>query len=231
MFSAGIESCAGSYQDIYRKIKLSPGNKKMKRLPKFLLMAIIVAAFLAPPAFAESEWTGNINTLVGKRMLENSKWKPLEDHWGGGLEFDFKQKSWPVSVLFSVSGSSKDEDVCCVSDGTFLYSVNNKIETLEISAGLKKYFTIGGSAFPYIAAGGSYIEVETSSETTANLFTGNLLSRGDESTAGGFVNGGVMWKIKRFNIGFDIRKLFGTSLRDDFDVDYYQYSLLLGFGW
>ncbi len=203
----------------------------MKNLLTFSLMAIVATMFIAPASFAESEWTGNVNALIGKRMLENSKWKPLDDHWGGGLEFDFKKKSWPVSMLFSVSGSSKDEDVCCVSDGTFLYSVNNKVETLEISAGLKKYFALGGNAFPYIAAGGSYIEVETSSETGNNLFTGNLLSRGNESTSGGFVNGGVMWKFGTFNAGFDIRKLFGTNLKNDFDVDYYQYSLLLGFGW
>ncbi|VAX15028.1 hypothetical protein MNBD_NITROSPINAE01-1652 [hydrothermal vent metagenome] len=202
----------------------------MKRPLIFSLMVMLAITFTAPVSFAESEWTGNINALVGKRMLENSKWEPLDDQWGGGLEFDFKQKSWPVSILFSVSGSSKDEDICCVSDGIFLYSVNNKVETLEMSAGLKKYFALGGNAFPYVAVGGSYIEVETSSEA-GSFVSGSLLSRGNDSTTGGFVNGGVMWKMEMFNVGFDIRKLFGTSLKNGFDVDYYQYSLLLGFGW
>ena len=197
----------------------------MKRLPEFLLLAVMLMTFLAPSAFAQSEWTGNLNALIGKRMLEDSKWKPLEDHWGGGLEYDFKKRSWPVSVVLSISGSAEDEDVCCISDGIFLHSVNNRVETVEFSAGLKKYFATGGNAYPYIAVGGSYIEVETISET------GNLLERGDDSTTGGFVNGGVMWKFDIFNVGFDVRRVFGTSLENDFDVDYYQYTVLLGFGW
>ena len=45
------------------------------------------------------------------------------------------------------------------------------------------------------------------------------------------MNGGVMWKIDMFNVGFDVRRVFGTSLEDGFDVDYYQYAILLGFGW
>ncbi len=78
---------------------------------------------------------------------------------------------------------------------------------------------------PYVGGGVASVN--------ASFDGGNL--KVDDASGGVYVHGGVYWRMgHRFNIGFDVRALGGTKMTifgQDFNANYTQAGLLLGWGW
>ena len=187
----------------------------MKR--QILLWAGFVLAMVAAatPALAE----GNANFVLGGRWLDEDEWEPVEEQGVFGVTVDFGKASWPVHLAAGFMVSSKDEDEGAV-DITGTVS--------ELSFGVLKLWE-EGNVHPYVGGGLAAVSGEVEVEGPGGD------ASADASSGAIYAQGGVFWRIgRRFNIGGDVRVLFGSDLEDDGferDADYFQLGLLLGWGW
>ena len=184
------------------------------------LALIVVIALATAPALAE----GNANFLIGVRQLDEDLWDPLDQQVVGGGTVDFGGADWPIHLETGFYGSSDKED-----DDSLLLGAEVTVNVAEFFFGVNKTWEPGGNIRPYVGGGlasaAADVEIDTSIGDVDD----------DDSSLGAYVHGGVFWRLgKRFNIGFDARVLTGTDLTlfdEDFDVDYFQGGLVLGFGW
>jgi len=97
-------------------------------------------------------------------------------------------------------------------------------EVNEVYLGLRRTFGDGAGARPFLATGVSWVRVETFlDDPTVNY---------DDDSLGGYLHGGVLWKVSRFElervldvlIGVDGRLVIGD------EVDLAQLALVLSFG-
>ncbi len=170
-----------------------------------LVAAILVAAGLAnavnaavvvgapAPVDTPPSWTGNINALIGGKVLDEDDWEPVEGHAAFGLMFDTRPRSWPVALCINLIGSvGGDED-----DDT---DIDTVASTGELQLGIKKVFGEGGEIGPFrawIAGGVSFM-------TAAIVIDRPNADEIDEddSAIGGWAGVGCYWTIARhFNIG------------------------------
>jgi hypothetical protein len=70
---------------------------------------------------------------------------------------------------------------------------------------------------------------------TAEVQSGFWWVDDDDSSGAVYAQGGIFWRLgRRFNIGVDARLLTGSEIElfgEKGDADYFQFGLLLGFGW
>ncbi|VAX17394.1 hypothetical protein MNBD_NITROSPINAE02-1547 [hydrothermal vent metagenome] len=177
---------------------------------------------------SDNPWVMNFNGLLGFRALDKEDWSPKDKQIAGGIEFDFRKKQWPVSFLVGVLSSNHDNSNSYYGRRRY----NDDSYLTEGYLGIRKYFDINGSFFPYISLGGSYIGA---SVCDCNHYKNEEQS---DSSFGYFGSIGGIFKqpleIGSMNLGFDIRGLGGTSmnlLNKDVQADYVQLSFVMGFGW
>ena len=182
------------------------------------LMLILAMAAAATPALAE----GNANFVLGLRWLDEDDWEPVEEQGVFGVTVDFGKNDWPVNLAAGLMISGKEEDVGAL-DLTGTIS--------ELSFGVLKTWEKGsdGKTRPFFGGGLSFLSAEIEIDGP-----GGSVSEDDNSGAI-YAQGGVYWRIgSRFNIGGDVRVLFGSDLEAlgiEGDADYFQLGLLLGWGW
>ncbi len=164
----------------------------------------------------------SLTLVAGQRdMLSTDDWKPVENQFTIGLEFDsYRPDDWVgIEAAFFYA---KDESEGALGQNT------------EVSLGVRKTFTIGESGLhPYVGAGASYVWTTFGIDAPllggpAGFFVGDT----DESL-GFYAHGGLYYTIARFNVGVDIRTLMGTSVDlggVSSDVDYLQYAATVGYG-
>jgi len=203
----------------------------------FLLFTVIISLAI-PDSVKADEWKGNVNFLLGSRVLSNSDWKTLavEEQGLFGVDFDFTKESWPVSLLLGVSGSTASSKLFAISYyGYTIATFDNETTTSEYDVGARKYFDTDSNFMPYISAGVASIRVENTVTCTSGCSGSFSLS---DSSAGVFLDGGLMWRLgQHFNLGLGLKVLTGTSIqysingvRYDIDADYGQAALILGYG-
>ena len=181
---------------------------------------IIACFWLSIPGLAISgsslgDWTGNLNLFLGAKALDKYEWEPTEEQDEFGVEVDFKQVGWPVSIAIDfLSGSG---------EGTYL-GVKFESKTSELNVGFRKIWDIFPRVRPFIGGGISFITGE---------FSGRGLSD-DDSAAGIWIGGGVYWTLgKHLNIGLEGKystadvTLFGV----DADAGGGHFGILVGFHW
>ncbi len=98
----------------------------------------------APPAKAESEWTGNLNLLIGRKSLGGDWRDELEQLTNVGLMMDFRKKTWPVSLVFDWTIGTTDYEA---SDS------NGSLLIREFDIGVRKYLVSDEGAFFYLGGG------------------------------------------------------------------------------
>jgi len=159
------------------------------------------------PAPHKSRTRRSINLFVGERELDDSAWKPVEDQESIGIDVEFESPSavgWEAGVFASDDSSGN-------LDGS----------TLELFGGLHKSFAgTYARVRPYLAGGLSAVQ----SELEGPGFSENDLCI--------YLRAGVsIWITDMVSFGLDWRRLFGTraDLGSVEDVDYQQFSLVLGF--
>ena len=187
----------------------------------FLLLAI-------PMTPQAAQWTGNINGFIGAKMLDDNDWKPLDEHGEIGVLFDFAPtKDFPVNIAIDLLASGTNETYV---DPFFGGVVDADAYTSELAFGFRKYLMPHKAMIkPYIGAGVAII----SAEIEAFRFSNSTTVSDDDNDVGPWLEGGVVWTLKHFNIGFDIRysdaevTLFGR----DYDAGGFHTGLIAGYHW
>ena len=189
---------------------------------KKLLAVVIILFWLSVPTLAISgsspspgDWTGNVNVFLGFKYLDEDEWEPTDEQDEFGIELDFKQQGWPVSIAIDyLSGSG---------DGTYA-GIEFESETSELNLGVRKIWDASPTIRPFIGGGIAFITGE---------FGGLGLSEEDDAV-GFWLGGGIYWTLaEHFNIGFEGKvssadvTLFGV----DADAGGTHIGLLAGFHW
>lgn len=161
------------------------------------------------PAPHKDRTRRSINIFVGTRELSDGGWNPVEDQESIGIDVEFEAPSavgWEAGVFASDDSSGN-------IDGS----------TLELFGGLHKSFAgTYARVRPYLAAGLSAVHSELEGAGFSE----------DDLSIGVYIRGGVsIWITDMVSFGLDWRRLFGTraDLGSIDDVDYEQFSLVLGF--
>ena len=180
-----------------------------------VLVMVLLCVFLLLPSLAvcddnQSDWTGNLNLLVGTKMLNSDNWAPIDDQIEGGVLLDFRKKDWPVNVVVDFLYSYDDEEY---------YGFDVEASDAELDLGVRKIFE-NRKFQPFFGVGFSIIweKVEVS-----------YLS--DEETGFGvWLESGVKYLITdHFSMGLNLR--LSTYRIDDEDMGGTHIGALLGYHW
>lgn len=198
-------------------------------MKKVTILVIACFLFSIPNLAICGESTGNVNFfLLGVKQLDEDDWEPLEEHDELGISMDFKQKSWPVSMVIGYLSSSDEGTVSMYVSGLGTVSFDMEAETTELSFGVRKIFDDSPSVRPYIGAGIALISAEVKGSALG-------VSVSDDDSATGFwFGGGVYFTIsEQFNIGFNLRlSQAEVTLYDvEGEAGGTHYGLLLGYHW
>jgi hypothetical protein len=178
-------------------------------------ISIITIAGSEISALGQSDWTGNVNFFLGAKALDEDEWEPVEEQTEFGVEIDFRQQNWPVSIAIDILGAADETDF-----GGF--DVESK--TSELNIGVRKIWDKSPIVRPFIGGGVSFI-------------TGDFEAFGiseDDSSLGLWLGGGVYWTLsEHFNLGLELKvssaevTLFGV----DANAGGGHFGLLIGYHW
>lgn len=202
----------------------------MKRAINLAILSL-VAALAISPALAG----GNANFTIGQRSMSDDAWEDVEveDQPAFGVTVDFGPDSWPIRLAAGYYISAKEEELY----DAFIGDADATGVVAELTFGVRKTWEVAGNTRIFVGGGAAAV-------ITGLEVDGSNGSFDDSDTGTGFyAQGGAYWRIgSRFNIGLDLRGLFGTDveLEDLFnatsisiegDSDYFQAGILLGWGW
>jgi len=111
---------------------------------KKIAVLISLCLILSIPSLAMCEnWTGNINLLLGAKVLDEDEWEPVEEHSEVGISCDFRQENWPISITFAYLSSEDDDGTAVVFVPGPGWTIGNfEAETREINVGVKKIWDV-----------------------------------------------------------------------------------------
>ncbi len=164
---------------------------------KKIAILIALCLVLSVPTLAMSEgWTGNMNLLLGAKMLDEDDWEPVEEQAEFGISFDFRQEHWPVSITFAYLSSEEDGSAVVFVPGPGWTVGDFEAETQEINIGVKKIWDVTQVIKPFVGGGISFINAEF----TGTAFGGTLSE--DDDAVGIWVGGGIMFTLaNHLNLG------------------------------
>ena len=159
-----------------------------------------------------TEWHGHLSYAVGYRRL-NADWEPARDQWlYGGLDFDLKHESWPLSFVGQALFSREDDAPGFAGpdgDWTDLYEVN---------IGLRKVFE-WGHVHPYVGGGMGVVNAAIDERA----FEGNRSELDEDRDLGAWAGVGFSFPTSRrshFAIQWQMSwgaelELFGQTVQTD----------------
>jgi opacity protein-like surface antigen len=162
-----------------------------------LVLALVLSLFCASVVSAQDEWTGNINAFLGRKTLDKDDWKPAEEQGEFGVEFDFRQKSWPISIAIDLLGASGEGNAF----DPLLGNVKFKSKTSEFNLGVRKIWELPSPVRPFIGGGLSFMRAEGEVEIPG------MGSASESGTGTGiWLGGGVYFTLgEHFNLGFELK--------------------------
>jgi hypothetical protein len=186
-------------------------------------------AFAAPRYGRQrSHWTGNLNLFLGQKTLDDDDWRPVEEQQAVGIQFDVRERPWPISLAVDLLASS-DKDELLVLDpggGTLVRKV--KGETTEVDVGFRKVFDEFRYFRPYFGGGLAFVSAKQ--KTT---FRGETRSDDDDALGFWVAGGAYVTLADMLNLGLDFRwsraevELFGR----DVEAGGFHAGLLVGYHW
>lgn len=174
------------------------------------------ARFSPPPP-----WTGNVTFLLGGRGLDDGFWAPVEDQVALGLEADFQAPRSPLGLELGLQTSHGYDDVAS--------GLDVEATMVEFYVGPRLTVEVGDVVRPYVGAGATFLATEF------DAISGfSRISDRDQSVAG-YAHGGINFGVTHaFNVGFDVRGVFGSDVElfgVAGDADYLQFALTAGVHW
>jgi hypothetical protein len=188
--------------------------------------ALTAAVFAVSPAIAG----GNANFFAGQRSLSEDdidgvELEALDDHTAFGVSVDWSVGDWPIHLVAGILQSSRDE-----TESFGPLSVDEEVTFTELSFGVRKPWAVAGNARPFVGGGLTRMEGELELDVSG---VGSLDE--DDDAIAVFLEGGLSWRLgPAFNLGGAVRVVREADMEiegSDFDGDYVQYGVLLGWGW
>ena len=192
---------------------------------QMFLRCVSVAALLAvvgfggPAVAVGGEFTGNVNFLLGQKMLNDKDWEPLENQPEFGAEITWGDSSWPISIATDIFYSKDDgeDDSGNDLDGS----------TMEFDLGIREIKNTENFYY-YIGLGFGLVSAEAEATLSGTKF--------DDSDTGisGWGGGGIFWRLgSRFNVGLAARYSVAdvTLFDEDVRAGGFHYGVILGWGW
>jgi opacity protein-like surface antigen len=191
-----------------------------------LVLALALSLLCASVVSAQDEWTGNVNAFLGRKTLDKDDWAPAEKQGEFGVEIDFRQRDWPLSIAIDLMGASGEGDVYDPFFGTI---DKFKSRTTEINIGARKIWNEPAPVRPFIGGGLSFMRAEAEVEVPgvgSNTESGN--------GTGIWLGGGVYFTLgQHFNIGLELK--YSTANVNIAGVDVNaggtHFGLLAGYHW
>ncbi len=191
----------------------------------FLLLALSLTFHNS--AHAEGSWDGNVNLLLGSKALDDRDWL-ADEHGETGILFDFGRSDWPVHIAIDLLGSRGDFNGLAYHPVDGIVYVDEEVTTRELNLGVRHYFKLSPTMHPYMGGGVALISLKADWSINSGA-----MMHDDGRGSGIWLNGGIVWRLDAFNIGFDIRASVA-----DVDMALGDYSgggghagLLLGYHW
>ena len=182
-----------------------------------LLLEVSTVLTLAASARARGEgWTGEANFILGRRVLDETDWQPVENQDLFGAEVSWGEKSWPIQIATDFFASYKEDS----NEGI-------TAKTSEFGMGVRKIWG-HRHVHPYLGAGAAIVYGAAELD-----FSGIIVKDSDIST-GAWAGGGVFWRLgSRFNLGLAARysRSKVTLFDSDLEAGGYDGGLILGWGW
>ncbi len=198
----------------------------MKKALIIVAMVMLAFVLVVPSAYAEGDWTGNLNFILGQKTMDGD-WDPVDEQGLFGINIDFGKRSWPVHMAIDLTGTS--------TTGTDPFWGDIEGSTGEFNLGARKIWEID-SFKPFIGGGLSFMSAEVKFKDVGFSCDG--------TTTGLWFGGGAYWTLgERFNLGFDLKQSSGKiaseditctggwMMTDDLEVGGTQMGLLLGIHW
>jgi len=195
------------------------------RLRRLALAGILVLA--AGPGLLLAD--GNANFFLGGRSLVDEEfWTPGEDQGVFGVTVEFAPSGWPISLAAGTHIGGAEEET-----QFFGFTETWRTAVVDFTFGVRKVWKAGRNR-PYVGGGLALVGA------SAELEVFGVSVDDDDQSGGAYLEGGIFWKLgSRFNLGMELRSLFGTDVEFDFggpvaavgDADYAQFGLVLGWGW
>ncbi|MBI5440897.1 MAG: outer membrane beta-barrel protein [Deltaproteobacteria bacterium] len=212
---------------------------KYLKLTGFLASLAFAASFAGAgkaSAAAAQAWTGNLNAVIGQRLLDND-WDPVDDQLQLSLEADFRQQSWPVSLAVGISYSWKD-DSASENVGGVIVDGDFEAKLWEFDLGVKKiYDTYGLPVNPFVGVGLAVISARVEADATGN-FGGVIVRAKDDDTDTGFgawLSAGAYATIARnWNLGVQVKYTAMEKLDlldENVKSSSFQWGALVGYRW
>ena len=189
-----------------------------------LAVALLAAVLFVTPALAG----GNANFLLGLRKPTEDRYDhrtvdALQDIPAFGVSVDFRTGNLPINWVVGAYRASKDADQTISGQNVTVTSTFS-----ELSFGVNKIWS-STNMRPHVGGGVTYMKGEI--ELKHNGQSGSQ----DDKSPAVYAEGGVYWRLGHaFNVGVSGRVVRGTSLKlkgEDFQGDYAQVGLVLGWGW
>ena len=180
---------------------------------------LILIGFQSNSQSQQSAWTGNFNFSLG-----SGEWEHETKY---GIEIDFKNQSWPISIAIDLLRSVNE---------TVEYSWWNwrymdvEYTVSEFNIGARQIWSQYRNIRPFFGSGLTFINVE---RKVSGWDYWNRSSIEDKFGIGYWMGGGIYWKIgNHFNIGLEGKY---SSAYVDFDESYYEtseyFGILFGYHW
>jgi hypothetical protein len=196
--------------------------------------------FLFTPILAcATGWSGNVNALMGVKMLDDDDWGDFDDQVEFGVMADFGMDSWPISLTGSLTysyDSDSDWDDNEIGNNYFYTYYAEEGTTVELNLGLKKIWPVGERFNIYVSGGLAVIYGEMEITTSDNLYWGSYYDRDDEDDTGvgGWGSVGCYMTFARhinvgLNLGYSSAEI--DMYDEDIDAGGYHVNMLVGYAW
>lgn len=196
-------------------------------MKKSVFLPILSLSLLLPGVVSAVGWTGNLNGFIGGKALDDEDWF-ADEQAEVGVRLDFRRDDWPFSIAVDTHFSEGDFKgyVFFPLSGTRYYEED--VDTCEFNLGIRKYWDAAANMRPFLGGGLAYAQLEAKGKLDGVT---ELSDKGNG--VGIWLNGGILWTIDAFNIGFDVRYTRVEVGLDagDFEGGGGHAGVLLGYHW
>ena len=189
---------------------------------KTILKSVMVVLIILTPKISfsqNSQWSGNVNLLLGMKMLNKDDWFPSEVHVGTGLGFDIRRTNWPFDIYIEyIRSSGKGYDG----------PTDMESATSEFNLGIRYIIKTEKSGVMFLGIGPSFSkasteiihEVDTFDEVTFRDEYENVSVVDDDTGYGIWISWGTYTTLKDlFNIGLGFKYTIAPVTILDIDTD------------
>lgn len=192
-----------------------------------ILVLALLLSLLCASVVSAQEWTGNINAFLGQKTLNDKDfWEPAEEQGEFGIEFDFRQRNWPISIAIDLMVASGEGDFFDPFNGTI---DTFKSRTSEFNIGVRKVWEGISPVRPFIGGGVSFMHAEAEEVVPGvGSFTDT-----DDGT-GLWLGGGVYFTLGyNFNLGLELKYSTADVTLENVDTNAggTHFGLLVGYHW